>query len=117
MRQQKPAAPRLEDLLVHNRAEMPLRVRAAQEEVAVALDIGHRDAFFREAVDGLEELRDGRRFELRVCNEVVKDVAQKRDRFCSSILRFFESLEERPFVPRAPADVAVGEDGSHAQGV
>ena len=78
--EKKPPTPLHERLLVADLPELRFDVGAAEEEVAVALDVGHRHAGGSEPVDGLQETGDRGGLELRVRDEEVEDVAQERDR-------------------------------------
>jgi hypothetical protein len=77
VRQEKAAPPLLEGLLVADFLEISLRVRAAQEELPVPLDIRDGDAAGGEPLDGLQEPRDGRGLELGVGDEEMEDVPRR----------------------------------------
>src|SRR6185295_4965574 len=77
MRREKADAAGLEDLFFADLAEVLLDVAPAQEEVAIALDVGHGDAAGRQPPDRLEEAGDRRSFEFRVGDEEMEYVAEQ----------------------------------------
>ena len=115
MRREKAAAAGLEQLFLDDGPEGALRVGPAQEEVPVALDVRHDDAGLLEAARGVEKSGDRRRFEVRMGDEVLEDVAEQSDRAGPPPLRGRERCEKRLLVPGAAPHVAVGEHGAHCR--
>src|SRR5262249_54328290 len=114
VRREEPARARLKGLRVADLSEGLLGVRAAQEEVAIALHVGHRDSAAGQRFGALEKRADRRRLEVAPRDEEVERVAEQRDRARAAPPRLVERLEERPFVAGTPSHVAIGENGAHA---
>src|SRR4029077_18141720 len=99
--QQEPPVRHVERLFVADLPKVGLDVGPPKEEIAVALDVGHRNAPLPEPVDGVQDPADLGGLELRVGDEKMEDVPQKGNRAGSSVPRALESLPEWPVVPRA----------------
>ena len=84
--------------------------RSLQKEIAIAFDVVDRDSAIAKPPESFEHLADGRREELRMRDEVVKEVAVEIERPRTASRSALQPLHDRLLAPVREADVRIADD-------